>query len=125
MKTCTVNAFQKLANLTRSKCETCPNTPVHRCCELVFCKMVEQDFPKGVTYDKPSVGGIPFMSEKGCVVAPEHRPFCTGFVCFEHFADRGFRREYDRTVSTIQADKDAPLLPKSQLAEKAIRGAFI
>jgi hypothetical protein len=36
------------------------------------------------------------MGERGCVVPPEHRPFCTGYVCAPHLADRTFRRKYER-----------------------------
>ena len=66
---------------------------------------------QGLEYPKPNVGGIPYMGEKGCVVAPEHRPYCTGFICAPHFQDREFRREYDRLVSKITQDPEAPKLP--------------
>lgn len=45
------------------------------------------------------------MGEKGCVVPPEHRPFCATFVCPPHLkTDRKFRREYARLRAKVEAD---------------------
>lgn len=121
MKERTKNAFKKLADLTCKKCEECPKhaektgEPMdpYRCCDKMFCQIVEMGLRwKGVPLEKPNVGGIPFMGEKGCVVSPELRPYCTGFVCVPHFKDREFRREYDRTIAEINEDKDGPKMPE-------------
>ena len=113
MKERTKNAFKKLGEITCGKCSTCPVAEKHRCCDKMFCSMVEAALRvKGIPVpEKPNVGGIPFMGEKGCVVPPELRPYCTGFVCAPHFSDRDFRREYDRLIQKIAEDKDAPRMP--------------
>lgn len=112
MKERTKNAFKKLAEITCGKCSSCPVGEKFRCCDKMFCGMVEQSLKaKGITLEKPNVGGIPYMSEKGCVVPPELRPYCTGFVCTPHFTDRNFRREYDRLIEKIGQDPEAPKMP--------------
>ncbi len=113
MKERTKNAYKKLAQITCQKCETCPTGGLqYRCCDTMFCAAVESDLTsQGIMIEKPNIGGLPYMGENGCVVAPELRPYCTGFVCTEQFKDRSFRREYDRTIDKIRQDPDAPLMP--------------
>jgi hypothetical protein len=108
----TKNLFSKLAELTCKKCETCPVIEKYRCCDNLFCELNEQSLKaNNKTYDKPNVGGIPYMSDKGCVISPEDRPYCTGYVCVPHFEDKEFRKKYDDTIRRIGQDSSAPPMP--------------
>ncbi len=91
-------AFDKLAKYTRSICNTCPShdgfpeqeKPRHakyRCCDRMFCDAVAADLPDGVHYQYDAVAAIPFLGPTGCRVSPEHRPYCTGYVCPGTLAD--------------------------------------
>jgi hypothetical protein len=124
MKDRTKNTFKKLADLTCGKCSQCPamaerdgepmseNEKKFRCCDKMFCHKVRAYLNHlGIKMEEPNIGGIPFMGEKGCVVPPHLRPYCTGFVCTPHFKDRDFRREYDRLISKIASDPEAPPMP--------------
>lgn len=88
-------AFQKLSKLTGDKCKQCPEgaDTKYRCCDKFFCEMVENAFT-GQEYIKPNVGGIPYMSIHGCVIAPQDRPACTGYVCQSALEDEKFMKEY-------------------------------
>lgn len=112
MKDSTKNAFKKLCDLTKSKCETCVCEEEYRCCDKLFCNAVEKHLSsQGIVIDKPNLGGIPYMGNTGCVVSPELRPMCTGFACNHHFDDRNFRREYHRLVDKINQDETSPKMP--------------
>lgn len=104
------SAFEKLAALTRKKCETCPTTAKHRCCDRVFCQLVQDGMPAGVAelYHFDEAAEVPFMGPGGCRVSPEHRAFCTAFICPPHLEDRTFRREYER----LCAKADMPAVPR-------------
>lgn len=87
-----MGAFKKLSDLCVEACKNCNDPEPYRCCDKMFCNIVAKTY-KG---EQPNIGGLPFMGEKGCVVPPDQRPMCTGFVCPDLLADRGFRREYER-----------------------------
>jgi len=97
-----IKTFEKLSKLTSAACASCPSKGFiekedtqFRCCDKMFCDLVEEQLTKkGLTYPKPNVGGIPYMSETGCVVKPHDRPQCTGYVCGAHLDDQEFNREY-------------------------------
>ena len=92
-------ALEKLAKITLEKCKTCPSEEQEdefRCCDKMFCDLVKNALPEEVNYEYKSDQKVPFMGKNGCVVKPEHRPFCAGFVCGPHLIDRKFRREYFR-----------------------------
>lgn len=121
MKQATIKKFEKLAKLTGRKCAECPSLAEtfygeqvpgpYRCCDKLFCNLVESRLPDGVIYEKPNIGDIPYMGEAGCVVAPHHRPFCTAFVCAPHLErDRTFRRQYESLVRDINDDEEAPAI---------------
>jgi len=113
MKERTKNAFKKLFEITSEKCKSCPATESHRCCDKLFCNIVESDLQRlGIFFPKPNVGKIPYMGEKGCIVPPELRPRCTGYICSPFFSDRDFRREYDRLIEKINQDPEVPPMPK-------------
>lgn len=114
MKTKSIKLFQKLAELTNKKCATCPVTEPHRCCDKMFCNLNDHYMlAKGIAeYTKPNVGGIPYMGAGGCVISPEHRPYCTGYVCPPHLhADPEFRAEYESIINKIGDDSSAPPMP--------------
>jgi hypothetical protein len=113
MKDNTKKLLNDLSNVMVKKCKDCPSDDEFRCCDVLFCGFVEKYLnSKGIFKDKPNVGGIPYMGEKGCVLPPELRPQCTGFSCQENFEDRKFRREYDRLVEKINKDPDLKLPPR-------------
>lgn len=103
MRERTVNAIRKLQRLTERACATCPSEnhvrPKYRCCDDAFCGMVESAL-KAVGRPVPEYTGnseVRFMGPNGCVVAPEDRPGCSGYVCPSTIAkDRNLRREWTR-----------------------------
>lgn len=133
MKDSTKNQFTKLSEITRGKCETCPAMakargeecdPKCRCCDKIFCQLTEAYLiaKKIPLPEMPKVDGMLFMGEKGCVLPPWMRPFCTGYVCPTHLKeDREFRREYLRIVGKIERDPSAP--PLKQLLANMLREA--
>lgn len=78
------NPYRKIAAFTnpicRTICRVAENEEKYRCCDKIFCEMVRKDLPKGVHYAQTG-HEIPFMGKNGCVVKPEHRPFCAAFLC--------------------------------------------
>ncbi len=95
----TKEAFTKLSDITKKKCETCvvpEKDKQYRCCDRMFCEMVRDNFPDDVSYPWKDSHKVPFMGDSGCVVSPEHRPLCSAFVCNSQLKDRKFRREYER-----------------------------
>lgn len=78
------NPIRKLQKFTGRICATMCEVPdkekKHRCCDALFCSLTQKHFPPGVEY-KPTGHAIPFMGPKGCIVKPEHRVFCTAFLC--------------------------------------------
>lgn len=118
MKQKTKNAFLHLSQMTGSRCRTCPTEAARvgeylgpfRCCDKMFCDLVkEHNFVLGQTLpEPPNVGGIPFMGEKGCVVPPHQRPYCSGWVCPHHLKDHDFKKRYNRIIAKIKQDPEAP-----------------
>lgn len=91
------NALYKIADLTEKKCATCKGAGRYRCCDKVFCGIIRQELNKiGVVYSWDESKEVPYMGNDGCIVKPEHRSFCVGYVCGEHLRDRKFKREYFR-----------------------------
>lgn len=79
----TIQAARGCASLTAIACAQCPEQPETRCCSALFCELTAAglralELPEP---GRPGRFGIPFLGEAGCVVAPEHRPFCATFVC--------------------------------------------
>ncbi len=90
-----INALRKIAELTKTKCETCPTTDKYRCCDRLFCNFVRKyHVGKGIEYPWFGKQEVPFMGDNGCIVKPEHRPFCVGYVCGSHLKDRKFKKKY-------------------------------
>lgn len=78
------NPIRKLQAFTQnvclSLCEVPEDQKTHRCCDAIFCRLTEMSFPPDVKYE-PTGHEITFMGKHGCIVKPEHRPFCTGYLC--------------------------------------------
>lgn len=78
------NPVRKLQQFTQGVCLRLCDVPKeerqYRCCDKMFCELTKELFPPGVEY-KPTGHEIPFMGPNGCIVKPEHRLFCTGFLC--------------------------------------------
>jgi hypothetical protein len=122
MKESTKGQFKKLSELTSPKCAQCPGQAQTRCCDKMFCDL-NKALATGKGYslpEGPNLAGIPFMGENGCVLSPEQRPYCTGYVCPPHFADREFRRQYDRILEKIARDPEAPPMPEIMAKNRAI-----
>lgn len=97
LKERTINALRRLQQITGEKCGTCPEKGEYRCCDAVFCDLVANGLKRaGLPVPHPTGHKIPFMGNSGCIVKPEHRPGCSGFVCPSQLkSDRKFRREWE------------------------------
>lgn len=103
-------------------CDQCPSINKHddsgaRCCDDVFCSIARMHFQAmGEHYDEVPIEEridetVQYLSKKGCVIAPEHRPFCTMFACPQVLAtDRSFRREYERVHEKLRQDHEINML---------------
>lgn len=107
MKERTVNAIRSLAKLTGAKCGSCiGGRGRYRCCDDTFCDLVERGL-RAAGHEVPVTGHpeIRFMGENGCVIAPELRPGCSGYVCPEHLEnDRSLRRDHNRLLDRCKKD---------------------
>lgn len=113
MKETTKNAFAKLSALTCTRCQECKSDDTYRCCDKLFCEMVDKSLKmQMIKAERPNVGGIPFMGEKGCTIEPHLRPMCSAYVCPSHLRDRSFSREYERIIDKINKDPSIANLPK-------------
>lgn len=111
MKDSTKNALNKLFKLTCERCNSiCPSTDKYRCCDKIFCSIVERNLISPI--EKPNLGNIPYMGPNGCVVPPEFRPQCVGFMCETAMDDRTFRRKYQRIVNDVNKEKQILVLSK-------------
>src|SRR4030095_5068887 len=95
--------YKQLSNLSNSICARC--LPPYHCCIPHGCKQAEFwanhvykiELPRrhAATMDAaktngstPSIGvepfidpTIPFLTNKGCILEPHHRPLCTNWLC--------------------------------------------
>lgn len=107
MKESAKNALCKIQQLTLKACQGCVTDNPYRCCSSEFCRAVEAGL-KAVSKDIPKTShpSLQYMSEKGCVVPPELRPGCSGYVCQGALEkDRNFRREYVRLHDKFSQDE--------------------
>lgn len=126
MKQRTVNSLRDIAALTAPKCATCPSmkTAPHRCCDKAFCDIVKAGMERAGLPAIPTTGHqIPYMGEHGCVVPPEYRPGCAGYVCDEHLRDRSFRREWMRLHGRFAKDPHVKLM--MAFDEKSVVASFL
>lgn len=108
MRQRTVNALRAIAALTEPKCSACPTKDKHRCCSQAFCQAVAQGMARAGLREIPRTDHptLMFMGENGCIVPPEHRPGCSGYVCRDHLEDRAFRRKWERLHDRFVDDPD-------------------
>lgn len=113
MRMSTVNAARRLATITGERCARCPGVGPERCCADAFCEVVERGL-RHTGRPVPERTGHPkarFLGPTGCVLPPELRPGCTGFVCGPwKQRDRAFRREVERLEARVFADPDVDAL---------------
>jgi len=68
--------------------------------------MITEDNLKnlGLEYvnEHPTIKDVKYMGPNGCIVPPEHRPFCTCFACPAILESRKVRREYERLHAKIK-----------------------
>jgi hypothetical protein len=88
--------YQKMADITSPLCASgqgeCGQfcSRKSRCCERRYC-LATAAFAKekyGIDLVPTSNPDLPFMGERGCVVAPHLRPVCTLHVCTVSWADK-------------------------------------
>lgn len=99
MKQSTKNTIIKMHELTKNYCGSCNmcQGEKYRCCDKVFCDIVDHGLQKmGIKISKVN-SEVPFMGESGCIVPPEYRPFCSGYICPDILHnDRDFRRKWTK-----------------------------
>ena len=107
MKESAKNALCKVQQLTAAACQKCVTDEPYRCCSTEFCQAVEAGLKAvGKEFPKTSHPTLQYMGEKGCMVPPELRPGCSGYVCISVLEkDRNFRREYERLHKKFQEDE--------------------
>ena len=112
MRDAAARALRELHKITNACCATCKPTPFG-CCSADFCDGVARGL-EATGRPVPPRGKHPtlrFMGENGCVVAPELRPGCSGYVCPERLArDRDLRRKHARLQEKGFRDSDATAL---------------
>lgn len=99
--------LRRLAVLTNAACAKCPGESPTRCCSAMFCEIVgdtieSNGLPRPAPAPDPIDPTVPYLGRGGCVVTPELRPGCTGFVCPDRLRDRTFRREYRRLHAVLE-----------------------
>jgi len=77
--------LRKINKLLTPLCTlNCPDKVNERCCDKMFCRETESHLKTlNKNYSKPNYKNVPYLSETGCIVPIEERPFCTMFAC-EH-----------------------------------------
>ncbi len=105
MKESVKNHLIKLHQLTNASCRKCPQS--YSCCERDFCLAVESGLSAiGTTIQRTTHPTLPFMGPSGCVVPPELRPGCSGYVCTATLkSNRKLRREWAHLHTKIVGDE--------------------
>lgn len=105
MKSATIKSLRELAKITGEKCAKCPTLETYRCCDAYFCGMAKPEMESlGVSIPEVEDGPLPYMGPTGCVVPPEYRPGCSGFVCPQHLGDAKFRTKYLSLIEKVRSD---------------------
>lgn len=105
MKEQTVKNLRKLAEITGDKCSSCVTMSPTRCCDAFFCSLAKKEMDAlGVSIPEVPGSELPYMGPLGCVVPPEYRPGCTGFVCPPHLSDDKFKSEYLDLLDEVRKD---------------------
>ncbi len=137
MKDILIDRLQKLSECMAPGCDKCPSlhkgtsseaeSKAERCCDASYCAFtklhfmaLEQSYEE-VPLDERVKPEIPYLKKgTGCVIEPEHRPFCTMYACnavLHH--DRKLRREYNRLHDKLKIEPE--ILRLGELHQEAVR----
>ena len=78
--------YHQITAITEPMCARC--VPPYHCCAPVGCGQAqcwargEYGIELPVTSDNP-LSTLPYLTKKGCTVAPHHRPLCSLWLCPE------------------------------------------
>jgi hypothetical protein len=107
-----IQLFQQMSDHTKDRCGECKGVhPVTRCCQPEYCDMA-RDFAQdefGVKLEPTGHPTLPFMGEKGCVVAPHLRPLCTLHDCAINSRGTTGNGEWDERYFSLRAQIDEAL----------------
>jgi hypothetical protein len=134
MKDVVIDRLQKLSECMTSGCNKCSeinkndkNSSKERCCDSTFCAITNihllelgQSYEEVPLEDRVTPSVVYLKKGTGCVIPPEHRPFCTMYACpgvLHH--DRKLRREYNRLHDKLKDDPE--ILKLGELHQEAIR----
>lgn len=106
-----------LSKFTSTMCNQCPVPEAekerhkkYRCCNRIFCEIVKAQLPPGVSYEFKENEEVPYWNN-GCVVSPEHRPMCTGFLCQGWRSSKHVWRTYEKLCKKAGIPQNkAPLI---------------
>ena len=78
-----MDLYQEIYELTNQICGTC--SPPYHCCELSGCMQAASwaSYVYKVWLKQVDGSELPYLSDKGCTVAIEHRRLCTTWLCPE------------------------------------------
>ena len=106
-----IELYKEMAELTLPKCVECPNLLPHRCCDRMYCDLVDM-MAKDSGAELPAPTGHPtltYMGKNGCVVPPHLRPTCTVHVCSMNSMAILYNKTgegmFDRTVDVPRTEK--------------------
>lgn len=73
--------YAEIYELTNAICATCQ--PPYSCCELAGCMQAASwaSYIYKVWLKQVDGSKLPYLSDKGCTVAIEHRRLCTTWLC--------------------------------------------
>jgi hypothetical protein len=73
--------YAEIYQLTNQICSTCE--PPFNCCELAGCMQAASwaSYVYDTWLEQVNGGELPYLSDKGCTVAIEHRRLCTTWLC--------------------------------------------
>lgn len=101
----TRRALRKLSKITAPLCATCPTAGGEptRCCSRDFCEIADKQ-ARLVGHAQDRVNdAVPFLGPNGCVMPPEYRPGCTGFLC-PSARTKVYVKRHAQLVSVCEAD---------------------
>lgn len=78
-----IELYAEMAKLTEPHCAGLSCKVKHSCCSAEYCEMSRQyalEKYDTILIDK-NHPTLPFMTDKGCIVPPHMRPWCTLHVC--------------------------------------------
>jgi hypothetical protein len=132
MKPVSKRRLERMAELTRQKCEECPSIygamKPARCCDKFFCELTTETIRElgGEPIPHGTHPELPYMGENGCVVPPHLRPVCSGFVCQAHLErDHGFASKWEALQKKLNEDPNlVRAMDKARNAMGGVIGAI-